>query len=314
MSATTTLKNKSVPLDLNQDYGDQGWDISNGLATHEGCNDGTIWLEGYPIDIGKSYLITYEVTGFKNGFVRANLGTAQGVSRIADGVYTESVIAAGNTAFTFFASGNLALKFLRIAIPNPETGDYVTLSFNTGGGEGGRKYFQGWWSYAPDFMGVIGQQFLSWKDGQLWKHDTNELRSNFYGIQNKSAVRFISNLEPEKNKNYWTIKVDSTGRWAMPEAIIEANEKFPKGMKTRLGKNDFEEDEGKYWSDFFGDLNDPNFYTADAGLKPAKELEALFEGRTLQGCTISIELENTDSKEVKLNAVYIYSSELNRNF
>jgi hypothetical protein len=314
MSVTNLLKNQTFPVDLSLEYGDQGWNISGGKAIHEGCNDGSIWLEGYPIAIGSSYIITCKVSDFMSGFVRANVGTAQGTQRITNGVFTETIICQGNTDFTFFASGNLSLEFLKIEIPNPETGDFITLSFNTGGDEGGNKYFQGWWSYAPDFMGIIGQQFLSWKNGELWKHNTNELRNNFYGVQYKSIVRFVSNLEPQNNKNYWNIKIDSTGRWAMPQALISANEKFPNGMKTRLGKNDFEQDEGKYWAHFFGDLNDPNFYTADDSLKPTKELEALFEGRTLQGCTISIELENTDSKEVKLNAVYIYSSELNRNF
>jgi hypothetical protein len=314
MGVTNILKNETYLVDLSLEYGDQGWNILDGKAIHEGCNDGSIWLEGYPIIIGSSYFVTYKVSGYLTGFVRANLGTAQGIQRTANGEFTESIVCTGNTDFTFFASGNNALEFLKIEIPNPSTGDFITLSFNTGGAEGGNKYFQGWWSYAPDFMGTIGQQFISWKNGDLWKHDTNELRNNFYGTQYKSVVRFISNFSPQKNKNYWNIKIDSTGRWAMPQAIISANEKFPIGMSSRLGKNDFEEDEGKYWADFFGDLNDPNFYTSDSSLKSAKQLQALFEGRILQGCTMSIQLENTDSKEVKLTAVYVYSSELNRNF
>lgn len=310
MSQLVAYKNTDLLILLDQEYPNEGWVFADDVAIHEGCNSGYAVLSGMPIEVGKSYIVTYEVFDYVSGIVRAEIGTTLGIDRSANGEFQETIIAAGNTDFKFFSNGSLKIRVLKIEIPATDGfTDFVTISFNYKD-----KYWQGWWSYAPDMMASLGSQFYSWKDGELWKHDTNELHNNFYGVQYKSVVRFIHNFEKDKSKFYWTIKIDSNGRWHIPELTTPADDLFPIGMRSRIKQGNFQQDNGKYWADFLRDLNDPQYYTANEEEQPAAELQALFEGRTLQGCTMSIEMENSDTKEIKLTGIYIYTSDAERNF
>lgn len=310
MSQIIAYKNTPINIFLAEEYPDEGWMFENEVAIHSGCNAGYAVLAGLPIVVGKSYIVTYEIFDFVSGTVRAEIGTTIGLTRAGNGEFTETILAQGNTDFRFYASGSLKIRVLKIEIPaTEEYSDFVTISFNYKD-----KYWQGWWSYAPDMMASLGSQFFSWKNGALWKHNSNDLHNNFYSVQYKSIVRFVHNFEKEKSKHYWTIKIDSNGRWGIPEITTSSDELFPNGMRSRITPGNFEQDNGKYWADFFRDLNDPNFYTDVEEDKPTAELEALFEGRVLQGCTMSIEIQNSDTKEVKLTGIYIYTSDAERNF
>jgi hypothetical protein len=74
----------------------------------------------------------------------------------------------------------------------------------------------GWtsfWSYIPDWMAGMNNTFYSWKNGSLYKHDSNVTRNNFYGVDNDSSITTIFNQEPTTIKMFKTLVLDSNEPW-----------------------------------------------------------------------------------------------------
>ena len=297
--ATQVIQGIPTVFELQDLVGDQGWSISEGVAYHSGCNDGTIVNDGIRIIVGNTYRVTYTVREFISGNVNIILGSAYGISRTANGTYTEEITVTDNTEVKFFASGDLGVENLVIELLEAAD-NHVTVAYSER-----NKGFTSYFDYAPEMFATVGGNFYTFKNGQLYIHDTNPTRNNFYGQQYKTKVHYVSNFEPEKNKLYYSIKIDSNGSWGVPTIIIPANQTYPNGMLSRIKKGNFKLDDGKYWADFMRDMNDPNF---------SSTADALFNGRMLMGSVIYLELENDQTEEVKLVSTYIYTTELNRNF
>lgn len=75
---------------------------------------------------------------------------------------------------------------------------------------------QGWtsfWSYHPDWMIGMNSTFYTFNNGELYKHDSNQTRNNFYGSQYNSSVTSVFNQDVLAVKMYKTISIDSTAAW-----------------------------------------------------------------------------------------------------
>lgn len=85
---------------------------------------------------------------------------------------------------------------------------------------------QGWtsrWSYEPDLMIGMNNVFYTWKNGFLYKHDSNSKRNAFYiNLANlpdedyytyPSTVTTIFNQEPTSVKMFKTLTIDSNEPW-----------------------------------------------------------------------------------------------------
>lgn len=59
----------------------------------------------------------------------------------------------------------------------------------------------------------LNNTFYTWKDGSLYKHNSNQTRNNFYGVQGQSEVTPIMNVEPTTVKMFKTLSVDSNEAW-----------------------------------------------------------------------------------------------------
>lgn len=74
----------------------------------------------------------------------------------------------------------------------------------------------GWnsfWSYQPDWMAEMNSTFYTFKGGELWKHNVNTTRNNFYGQQYQSSIRTIFNTDPLTVKMFNTVSLNSTHAW-----------------------------------------------------------------------------------------------------
>lgn len=79
------------------------------------------------------------------------------------------------------------------------------------------------WSYIPDWMIGMNNNFYSWRNGSLYKHNTNEIRNQFYledvpaqdgdGINYPSTMTTIFNDDPFAPKVFKTISMYSTDTW-----------------------------------------------------------------------------------------------------
>ena len=79
------------------------------------------------------------------------------------------------------------------------------------------KVAEGWnsfWSYQPDWMTEMNSIFYTFKNGELWRHNNNTTRNNFYGQQYSSTIRGIFNNDPLTVKMFNTLSLNSTHAWS----------------------------------------------------------------------------------------------------
>ncbi len=82
----------------------------------------------------------------------------------------------------------------------------ITFSKRSGG-------WTSFWSYAPDWMLGMNSSFYTWKDGSLYKHDTNTTRNQFYGTNYSSSINTTFSQDPMTIKMYKTLSLDSNRPW-----------------------------------------------------------------------------------------------------
>ena len=70
-----------------------------------------------------------------------------------------------------------------------------TLSYSTGA-----KGWPSFYTYYPDYMIGMNSFFYSFKNGNLYRHNTNETRNNYYGVQGVSTIESVFN--PEHRRLY----------------------------------------------------------------------------------------------------------------
>lgn len=75
---------------------------------------------------------------------------------------------------------------------------------------------QGWtsfFSYIPEKIIGMNSFLYTFKGGNLYRHNTNETRNNFYGQQFTSKVSGVFNLDPTSVKNFNTFSTDNDTPW-----------------------------------------------------------------------------------------------------
>lgn len=198
-----------------------------------------------------------------------------------------------------------------VSVYDPEHNNMVAVfqggdayGFNEGI-EGGKNRWVTRYSFKDaEMLGVLNNQFVSWKDGQIWIHD-NLVKNNFFGVQYTSQITAVANENPSKMKSWQAIS-EETGTAFTPIDMFTPNGSTPQ-MRSRLKKTNFVKKENFLYADLKGNLNDPRFSTP---------LEALIQGEKLRGEILTMVLENNDTSYADIYAVNIYyiDSELsNRN-
>ena len=84
----------------------------------------------------------------------------------------------------------------------------VTLTYS-----GAVKGWPSFYSYVPEMMIGMNNFLYSFKNGNLWRHNTNETRNNFYGTQYTSRIEGVINDSPSDVKTFKTINLESTHPW-----------------------------------------------------------------------------------------------------
>lgn len=85
-----------------------------------------------------------------------------------------------------------------------------TLTYDSG--------VQGWpsfYSYLPDWMIGMNNYFYTFKGGDLYRHNVNAVRNNFYGVQYNSTVQSVFNDIPLENKLFKTINLEGDDTWGV---------------------------------------------------------------------------------------------------
>lgn len=103
---------------------------------------------------------------------------------------------------------------------------------------------QGWpsfYSFIPEYMIGMNNFFYTFKGGNLYQHNTNELRNNYYGEQFNSQISSVFNINPLENKVFKTLNLESDNAWqAYMETDIQQNGLIEDGW--------FEKKEGSWFA------------------------------------------------------------------
>ena len=73
--------------------------------------------------------------------------------------------------------------------------------------------FKGWpsfYSFDPDWMIGMNNYFYTFKNGDMYRHNVNEVRNNFYDIQYDTTITSVFNDLPLENKLFKTINLESS--------------------------------------------------------------------------------------------------------
>jgi len=95
-------------------------------------------------------------------------------------------------------------------------------------------------SYEPEWMERLGANFYTFKGGELYIHDENETRTNFYGVSYGCDVTYSANKNPSEIKLFKTVNLESNSNGWFAEITSELE-------SGRIGTNSnllFEEKEG----------------------------------------------------------------------
>jgi len=78
----------------------------------------------------------------------------------------------------------------------------------------------GWpsfYSFIPDWMIGMNNYFYTFKGGNLYRHNVNALRNNFYGVQYNSRITSVFNEVALENKLFKTLALQGDDAWeALP--------------------------------------------------------------------------------------------------
>jgi hypothetical protein len=103
-------------------------------------------------------------------------------------------------------------------IPSPVETEYTLTYSQTS------KGWPSFYSYIPDYMLGMNQYFYSFNGGNLYQHNANGNRNNFYGEQYNSQITTVFNQNPLENKIFKTINLESDQAWqANLETDIQQN-------------------------------------------------------------------------------------------
>lgn len=125
--------------------------------------------------------------------------------------------------------------------------------------------FTSFFSFEPEMMAGLNNYLYSFKNGQIWKHNINPLRNNFYGVQYDSVVNICFNDLPTEVKLFKTFSY---------EGIFPANKvgvTFNTFLSDReytglIPKEDFIVKEGEAYANIQSNASDFNTTMKEQGI------------------------------------------------
>lgn len=155
------------------------------------------------------------------------------------------------------------------------------------------------YAYVPEEFGQLGQTLITFKNGLIWVHNTNNTYNNFYGQQYDQKIRFAMNEDYMKHKVMGSMAVYSTEKWFADTdyILIPPHAEYPGGMRSRILANKFAHKQGCWYAEFSRDANTPN----------ANPVGVYINGRKMQGYVLDVMLKNDHTTFVLLDQVIIQS-------
>ena len=140
------------------------------------------------------------------------------------------------------------------------------------------------YSFNPEGMSTAGVDIVTFKDGKLFTHNSNDTYNNFYGVQFSSEIWIPVNGDPSKVKVLQAVSEESNEVWAATDITTL------EGQSSNLITSDFELKEGVRYAAVLRDINTPNI------------VNPLIEGETMRSQSFLVKLKNSSTSFVKMFA------------
>ena len=128
----------------------------------------------------------------------------------------------------------------------------------------GVKGFPSFYSYYPDWMVGMNNYFYTFSNGDLYRHNTNDRRNNYYGVDYASVMTSVFNDEPLTNKIFKTLALESDDSWS---ATVNSDQQ----IGNFIDADNFVLKEGGY----FGYLRANNSSPASAAQYPLRSANGI---------------------------------------
>lgn len=175
-----------------------------------------------------------------------------------------------------------------------------TLGFKDQGEQSG---WIGSYDFIPEAYGQIGNHFVSFKNGAIWRHEANNL--TYYGIAYDPEITFVANEDPLSIKDFFAIEIEANKKWWAPLIVIPESGSYSE-MRSELIVSKILPYEGRFKGDFLRDYNDPSNNFAFMVDPQIKKITALLRGRNLRGEVIVVTLR-TNTQSLLRTAAIIYT-------
>ena len=156
----------------------------------------------------------------------------------------------------YYAQGTVDPLSGLLTIPKEQLCAGFTLTFTDGQGVSSQTIafseptnsWNSFYSFNPELYSYINYRFVSFVDGEIWIHNTNNTRCNFYGVQYPHNIGVYFNQEPSAVKMFQSISLEgNSGNWS---ATMKTNLGDGSNVQTTIIDNTFfDEKEGFYYSD-----------------------------------------------------------------
>lgn len=108
----------------------------------------------------------------------------------------------------------------------------------------------GWtsfYSYQPDYMTGFNNIFYSFKDGELYRHDSDEVPvGEFYGNKHVAKVSVIANENPSEVKVFQNVSFEGSHPWnVLAKSFVSNSDDY---IQSTIDKTEFVKKEGLWFS------------------------------------------------------------------
>ena len=172
-----------------------------------------------------------------------------------------------------------------------------TLSFSESA-----KGFPSFYSFIPEYMIGMNNYFYSFSKGQLYRHNTNETRNEYYGEVTASSIKTVINSEPFDNKLFKTLNLESTDGWTADILTDVA------AQSSNIDSTSFVKKEGSWFSYIRTngvDASGPTLTESDYKSRTIGGVGDLLESLTLDANTVYLLFSITISDDLSIGD-YVY--------
>jgi hypothetical protein len=220
------------------------------------------------------------------------------ILRIRDGIQSVSKIGMDSYFTAKLVATKPQTNAKILGTYDPRNNEYI-VSFKYPSGENQQTIafnedinrWTSFYSFIPDFGGYIFNQYITYKAGAMYTHNTNSVYNSFYGTTYSSIVELVYNASPALIKSFLGLIQQGDTVWSVPVVPVVPSPVYIEtniGQTSTLLSTDFVKKEGVWFASLLRDIGSPG---------------GLINGDDLKGNWIRLPLSNSSTSKINLLSI-----------